>query len=448
MKRFSSLLFVTLGVFAAACGSSSSTAPTTPTNPTFMATLSPANEVPAIVGAEASGTGTSTVTMVTTKDSAGNITSATATFVVNLSGFPAGTPINISHIHQAASGVNGAVVVNSNITAGSGRAGQRIGQLHRLQFDRRSGAGEHRSSTIRRASTSTCTRRSTRAAWRAGSSSERSSRDTLATMHAQCVVAGGGPAGMMLGLLLARAGVRVTVLEKHADFLRDFRGDTIHPSTLELMYELGILDEFLTRPHQEVRQLTGRVAGESVTIADFTHLPTHCKFLVLMPQWDFLDFLAGQARELDTFELRMETEVTGLIEEGGRVAGVRVKTPRRAAGDPRRSRRRRRRPPVGGAPAGGPRGRESRRADRRAVDAAVEAARRPGPGLRLRGDRPHPGDVRSRRLLAVRVRDPEGRIRRHQAARPRGVSRRHRVDRAVHARSRRRARATGTTSSC
>jgi 2-polyprenyl-6-methoxyphenol hydroxylase-like FAD-dependent oxidoreductase len=145
-------------------------------------------------------------------------------------------------------------------------------------------------------------------------------------MHVQCVVAGGGPAGMMLGFLLARAGVRVTVLEKHADFLRDFRGDTIHPSTLELMHELGILDEFLTRPHQEVRQLTARVAGESVTIADFTHLPTRCKFLVLMPQWEFLDFLAGKARGLDTFELRMETEVAGLIEEDGRIAGVRVKT--------------------------------------------------------------------------------------------------------------------------
>ena len=145
-------------------------------------------------------------------------------------------------------------------------------------------------------------------------------------MHAQCVVAGGGPAGMMLGFLLARAGVRVTVLEKHADFLRDFRGDTIHPSTLELMHELGILDEFLARPHQEVRQLTGRVAGESVTIADFTHLPTHCKFLMLMPQWEFLDFLAGKARALGTFELRMETEVAGLIEEDGRIAGVRVKT--------------------------------------------------------------------------------------------------------------------------
>jgi 2-polyprenyl-6-methoxyphenol hydroxylase-like FAD-dependent oxidoreductase len=143
-------------------------------------------------------------------------------------------------------------------------------------------------------------------------------------MPPQCVVAGGGPAGMMLGLLLARAGVRVVVLEKHADFFRDFRGDTIHPSTLEVMYELGILDAFLKRPHQEVRQLTGRVAGESVTIADFTHLPTHCQFLVLMPQWDFLDFLAAEARKYKTFDLRMETEVTGLIEEDGRIAGVRV----------------------------------------------------------------------------------------------------------------------------
>jgi 2-polyprenyl-6-methoxyphenol hydroxylase-like FAD-dependent oxidoreductase len=146
-------------------------------------------------------------------------------------------------------------------------------------------------------------------------------------MHAHCVVAGGGPAGMMLGFLLARAGVRVVVLEKHADFLRDFRGDTIHPSTLEVLHELGVLDEFLKRPHQEVRQLTGRVGGESVTIADFTHLPTRCKFLALMPQWDFLDFLAAQARGFGTFSLRMQTEITGLIEEDGRVAGVRVKTP-------------------------------------------------------------------------------------------------------------------------
>src|SRR4029079_14219114 len=113
------------------------------------------------------------------------------------------------------------------------------------------------------------------------------------TITPTCAIAGGGPAGMMLGFLLARAGIDVVVLEKHADFFRDFRGDTIHPSTLEVMYELGILDAFLKRPHQEVRELTGRVAGESVTIADFTHLPTHCQFLVLMPQWDFLDFLAA-----------------------------------------------------------------------------------------------------------------------------------------------------------
>jgi len=117
MKRLS-LLSIALGMFVSACGSSSSTSPTTPTNPTFTATLLPANEVPAIVGAEAAGSGTATVTMVTTKDSAGNVTAATATFVVNLSGFPAGTPINIAHIHQAAAGVNGSVVVNSGLTAG------------------------------------------------------------------------------------------------------------------------------------------------------------------------------------------------------------------------------------------------------------------------------------------------------------------------------------------
>src|SRR3954453_8279601 len=148
-----------------------------------------------------------------------------------------------------------------------------------------------------------------------------------AEVSVRCCIAGGGPAGMMLGLLLARAGVSVLVLEKHADFLRDFRGDTIHPSTLEVMYELGILEAFLQRPHQEVRELSGRVNGERVTIADFTHLPTHCKFLALMPQWDFLDFLAEQARGCRTFALRTEAEVTGLIEEGGRIAGVTIDSP-------------------------------------------------------------------------------------------------------------------------
>jgi 2-polyprenyl-6-methoxyphenol hydroxylase-like FAD-dependent oxidoreductase len=146
-------------------------------------------------------------------------------------------------------------------------------------------------------------------------------------LSARCCIAGGGPAGMVLALLLVRQGVDVVVLEKHADFLRDFRGDTIHPSTLEIMYELGILDEFLKRPHQEVRQLAGQVGDETVTIADFTHLPTHCKFVGLMPQWDFLDFIKEQAGRYPSFHLKMEADVTDLLEENGAVAGVRAKTP-------------------------------------------------------------------------------------------------------------------------
>jgi len=143
----------------------------------------------------------------------------------------------------------------------------------------------------------------------------------------RCCIAGGGPAGMMLGLLLARAGVPAVVLEKHRDFLRDFRGDTIHPSTLELMHELGILEEFLRRPHQEVRTLGGQIGDDFVQVADFGHLPTHCRFIVLMPQWDFLDFIAEQARQYPAFQLRMEADVTDLIVEGGRVVGVRATVP-------------------------------------------------------------------------------------------------------------------------
>ena len=132
---------------------------------------------------------------------------------------------------------------------------------------------------------------------------------------------------MMLGVLLARAGVDVVVLEKHADFLRDFRGDTVHPSTLEVIHELGWLDDFLSRPHQKVREIGGRIAGERVTIADFTHLPVRCGFIAFMPQWDFLDFLVDHGRLYPTFDLRMEAEVVDLIEEGGRCAGVRATTP-------------------------------------------------------------------------------------------------------------------------
>jgi 2-polyprenyl-6-methoxyphenol hydroxylase-like FAD-dependent oxidoreductase len=132
---------------------------------------------------------------------------------------------------------------------------------------------------------------------------------------------------MMLGFLLARAGVDVTVLEKHADFLRDFRGDTIHPSTLEIMSELRLLDEFLKLPHQEARTLGGAFGGLQFNFVDFSHLPTHCKFIAMMPQWDFLNFLAEHGKRYPGFGLRMEAEVVDLIEEAGRVTGVRAETP-------------------------------------------------------------------------------------------------------------------------
>ena len=131
---------------------------------------------------------------------------------------------------------------------------------------------------------------------------------------------------MMLGFLLARAGVDVVVLEKHRDFLRDFRGDTIHPSTLELMWELGLLEEFLKRPHQKTREIAGQVGEQTVLIGDFTHLPTHCKFLALMPQWDFLNFIAEQGKRYPEFHLRMQAEAVDLIEDDGRIIGSRAKT--------------------------------------------------------------------------------------------------------------------------
>src|SRR6516164_5658518 len=146
-------------------------------------------------------------------------------------------------------------------------------------------------------------------------------------LQTRCVIAGGGPAGMMAGYLLALAGVPVAVLEKHADFNRDFRGDTIHPSTLELMHELGLLDEFLAQPHQEVRELRAVVNGQTVRVADLTKLPTRCKFIAFMPQWDFLNFLSSHAKRLSNFQLLMEHEVFDLIFEKERVIGVRAKTP-------------------------------------------------------------------------------------------------------------------------
>ncbi len=154
---------------------------------------------------------------------------------------------------------------------------------------------------------------------------------TDAPIRTTCCIAGGGPAGVMLGFLLARAGVGVVVLEKHKDFFRDFRGDTIHPSTLQVMHELGLLDQFLKVPHDEVRQLRGVIGDTEVQIADFTHLPTVCKFVALMPQWDFLDFLAEQGKRYPGFHLRMETDATDLVVEGApgneRVVGLRAQGP-------------------------------------------------------------------------------------------------------------------------
>lgn len=142
-----------------------------------------------------------------------------------------------------------------------------------------------------------------------------------------CCVTGGGPAGMMLGVLLARAGVKVCVLEKHADFFRDFRGDTIHPSTLRMMEELGWLDEFLKLPHQEVQRLSMQFGDTCVEMADFSHLPITTKFIALMPQWDFLNFLAEKGRTYPGFDLKMSTEATGLIYDGDRVTGVTANSP-------------------------------------------------------------------------------------------------------------------------
>jgi 2-polyprenyl-6-methoxyphenol hydroxylase-like FAD-dependent oxidoreductase len=149
----------------------------------------------------------------------------------------------------------------------------------------------------------------------------------MTSIATRCCIVGGGPAGMMLGFLLARAGVDVVVLEKHADFLRDFRGDTIHPSTLEIMNELGLLDEFLKLPHTKARTLGGDFGGMRFTFADFSHLPTVAKYIALMPQWDFLNFLADHGKTYPGFHLHMRAEASDLIDKGGRVAGVRASTP-------------------------------------------------------------------------------------------------------------------------
>lgn len=146
-------------------------------------------------------------------------------------------------------------------------------------------------------------------------------------LNVRCCIAGGGPAGMMLGLLLARAGVEVLVLEKHADFLRDFRGDTVHPSTLEVIHELGLLDKFLARPHDEVSELRAVVGNTEVVLASFKRVRTRCKFIAMMPQWEFLDFVRDEAELYPGFRLIQNAEVTSVIQSQGIVAGVQATTP-------------------------------------------------------------------------------------------------------------------------
>jgi 2-polyprenyl-6-methoxyphenol hydroxylase-like FAD-dependent oxidoreductase len=144
----------------------------------------------------------------------------------------------------------------------------------------------------------------------------------METISTTCVIAGGGPAGMMLGYLLARAGVDVTVLEKHKDFLRDFRGDTVHPSTLQVMDELGLLEKLLQLSYTPIRTANVDFGDKEFTIGDFARIPAKCKFIALMPQWDFLDFIAGEAKKFPHFHLLMETEAKDLLAQGSRIAGL------------------------------------------------------------------------------------------------------------------------------
>lgn len=147
------------------------------------------------------------------------------------------------------------------------------------------------------------------------------------TIKTKIAIAGGGPAGMMLGLLLARADIDVVVVEKHGDFLRDFRGDTIHPSTLDIIDQLGFIREFLALPHTRAEKLHAEIGNTKVTIADFSWLPVKHRFIAFMPQWDFLNFLAGKAGQFNNFRLLMNAPVMGLVQQGGKVSGLRVETP-------------------------------------------------------------------------------------------------------------------------
>ena len=258
----------------------------------------------------------------------------------------------------------------------------------------------------------------------------------LRTISTQVCIVGGGPCGMMLGVLLARAGVDVVVLEKYKDFYRDFRGDTIHPSTLDLLFELGWLDAFLALPHDEIRSIGVTIGGETVELADLTHLRTHCKFVALMPQWDFLNFLAECGRRYPTFHLMMQTEAIGLVESGGETAGVRAKTSDAQIEIEAKL--------VVGA--------DGRHSTIRALAGLtvenlgapmdvlwMRIAKHPGEAEQRLGNdrhRTYARDDRPRRLLAVRLHHSQRLLRRTKGARHRGAAARPRGTRSCAARSR------------
>ncbi len=158
----------------------------------------------------------------------------------------------------------------------------------------------------------------------AGSFSEQPARRTIKT---RCCIVGGGPAGMMLGYLLGRAGIETIVLEKHADFFRDFRGDTVHPSTLQVMDELGLIDGFLKLPHQELQKMDGQFGGSSIRIADLSRLNAKYPFVAFMPQWDFLNFLRERGKRFPSLKVMMNADATDLVWSGETVAGVKADTP-------------------------------------------------------------------------------------------------------------------------
>ena len=227
------------------------------------------------------------------------------------------------------------------------------------------------------------------------------------TLHVRCCIVGGGPAGMMLGYLLGRAGVETLVLEKHADFFRDFRGDTVHPSTLQVMDELGLIDGFLKLPHQQLQKMDGIFGDEPIRIADLCRLKMKYPFVAFMPQWDFLNFLRESGRRFSSLKVMMNANATDLVWSGDRVAGVNAEHTAGTCRDPRRPHGRLRRPALGHARARKARGPGDRCADGCPVVSRGQAGRRERKPFCKASSRQNARHLRPRRLLAMRLRDSQ-----------------------------------------